>query len=92
MINSGAPKMMVPPRPAAAPAEDQDDKPATPGAIAPEAVSFRTAEQTCGTCEFNEEGTCSKLSIPVEDSDGCNLYSARDQGAGEMEQQPAEEQ
>lgn len=64
------------------------------GGIAPEAVCYRTEMETCGGCEYNEGGECSKLSIPVSDGDGCNLFSARGgegepAGAEAMEEEPA---
>lgn len=46
-------------------------------AIPPEAVCYRSRAEVCGNCEYNERSQCSKLDIPVEDGDSCNLFSDR---------------
>lgn len=51
--------------------------PPTGEAIPPEAVCYRSAAEVCGNCEYNERSQCSKLQIPVEDNDSCNLFSDR---------------
>ncbi len=59
--------------------------------IAPEAVSYRDSQQHCEACVYmNQDGTCDKLGIPVEPTAGCNLFTANEQGAADMEM-PAEE-
>ncbi len=46
--------------------------------IKPEAVSYRTAAETCGSCQYmQDDGNCSKLMMPVADGDGCNLHEAK---------------
>jgi len=62
-----------------APAPKLPSKPPMGGedAIAPEAVCYRSEMETCGSCEYNDGGQCSKLSIPVSDGDGCNLFKDR---------------
>ncbi len=50
----------------------------TSGAIKPEAVCYRTADQTCGSCEYmQDDGQCSRLMMPVADGDGCNLHEPK---------------
>ncbi len=74
-----------PPAPAKAPAAGGD--------IPPEAVCYRSEAETCGACTYNEGGECSKLSIPVSDGDGCNLFMDRggqDLEASEELAEPAE--
>lgn len=70
------------PEPEAANDGDLDDG----GGIPPEAVSYRSADQKCGSCTFHDGGQCSKLQMPVEEDAGCNLYDAAgdDMGAGEQ--------
>mgnify|MGYP001586365427 CR=1 FL=1 len=63
---------------------------ATSGGIAPEAVCYRSEMETCGACVYNESGECSRLSIPVSDGDGCNLFTDRG-GQGMESESPAEE-
>ncbi len=64
-------------------------------AIPPEAVCYRDAQQHCEACVYmGEDGTCSKLKIPVEPTASCNLFSATDQGAADLsmgEEMPMEE-
>lgn len=57
----------------------QAGRPAPQGdGIPPEAVCYRSEMETCGSCEYNDAGQCSKLSIPVSDGDGCNLFKGRE--------------
>lgn len=70
------------PAPAAAPAKAAAPTPppagdAGGGGIPPEAVCYRSEMETCGNCTYNTGGECSKLSIPVSDGDGCNLFMDR---------------
>ncbi len=50
--------------------------------IKPEAVCFRTADQVCGSCEYNEAGTCKVLKTSVQDGDSCNAFEAKGEDAG----------
>ncbi len=60
--------------------------------IKPEAVSYRTAAQVCGSCSFmQDDGNCSKLMMPVAEGDGCNLHTPRE-GAETMPEPNMEEQ
>lgn len=59
--------------------------------IPPEAVGFRTGQETCGGCVYmGEDGSCSKLRISVAPEDSCMLFRAKEQQMPEhgMEQQP----
>ncbi len=48
------------------------------GAIKPEAVCYRTADQHCESCEYmGEDGQCSRLMMPVEPMASCNLYESK---------------
>src|ERR1700736_6586491 len=75
---SGAPKAAPePPKP-----DDGSDDEAGEG-IPPEAVSFRDGSKKCSSCEYNEGGNCSKLKMPVQPDDGCNLHEAKGGEGGE---------
>ncbi len=71
-------------------AVDEGDAPdaGAGGEIPPEAVCYRSETETCGSCVYNEGGQCSKLSIPVSDGDGCNLF--KDRSGGDLESGEAE--
>lgn len=64
------------------PDPDQDQDTGGP-TVTPEAVSYRTAEQQCNSCEYmGEDGNCAVLKMPVEENSSCNAHKA---GAGEVE-------
>ena len=50
--------------------------------IKPEAVCYRTADQVCGSCEYNESGTCKVLKTTVQDGDSCNAFESKTEDAG----------
>ncbi len=57
--------------------------------IPPDAVSFRTGEMKCAGCEYMQDsGDCSKLGIPVQPEDSCNLFSASQKGPSEEGEPP----
>ena len=43
--------------------------------ILPEAVSYRSEQETCANCIHMQDGECERLHIPVSEGDGCNLFS-----------------
>ncbi len=57
------------------------------GSIAPEAVCYRSEVETCANCQYNSGGNCDRLSIPVSDGDGCNLFEDKggDMGMGDLD-------
>ncbi len=49
--------------------------------IKPEAVSYRTSAETCGSCEYmQDDGNCSQLKMLVDEADGCNLHTEKQGG------------
>ena len=73
--------------------------------ILPEAVSYRSEQETCANCvHMQDSGECARLHIPVSHGDGCNLFSdssgndadesaeqyePEEAGEGEEENEPA---
>jgi hypothetical protein len=62
--------------------EDEPDEPVAGGGgggeehpILPEAVSYRSEQETCANCIHMQNGECERLHIPVSEGDGCNLFS-----------------
>src|SRR6185369_5169606 len=44
--------------------------------ILPEAVCYRSEQETCANCvHMQDDGECARLHIPVAHGDGCNLFS-----------------
>jgi hypothetical protein len=50
----------------------------------PESVVYRTAEQSCGRCEYFGGGNCAFLNQPVNDGDSCKRFEDK----REDEQEP----
>lgn len=98
MADLGAPSDLdaPPARPKAAappmtdPDQDQDidtdqDQDAGGPTVSPEAVSYRTADQQCNSCEYmGQDGTCAVLKMPVEESSGCNAHKGGGDQGGDM--------
>lgn len=62
--------------------------------ILPEAVSYRSEQETCANCvHMQEDGECARLHIPVSHGDGCNLFtdvSGRDADESAESYEPGE--
>lgn len=73
--------------------EAYHDRGETPSAT-PESVCFRTADQTCGNCEYNHDGGCDFLRQAVDAGDSCGRFEAKteDEESGEMEAAEPEEE
>lgn len=70
------PKGQTPP-PMAGDEPDEDDRGGADDGIPPEAVDYRTEDQTCQYCAYmGSDGQCSKLHIPVSEGDSCRLFKA----------------
>jgi hypothetical protein len=84
--------------------EDLEDAPEELGgggeehSILPEAVNYRSEQETCGNCiHMQGDGECARLHIPVSPGDGCNLFtdasgSDADESAEQYEPEEAGEE
>ncbi len=65
----------------AAPGGDTDDQQGGEVEISPEAVGYRSMEETCDSCKYNEGGMCKPLKIEI--GSGCNLFISTGGGGEE---------
>lgn len=70
----------------AAPGGDTDDQQGGEVEISPEAVGYRSLEETCDSCKYNEGGMCKPLKIEI--GSGCNLFVSVGGGGEEMAEEP----
>ena len=70
----------------AAPMGDTDDQQGGEVEISPEAVGYRSLDETCDSCKYNENGMCKPLKIEI--GSGCNLFISMGGGEEEMGEEP----
>jgi hypothetical protein len=83
-IEAKEPTGMESPMGGMAPAEDEAIEVAGGFNIAPEALSYRTADKQCSSCEYfdendDAEGNCRVLKMPVEQDAGCNAHESKNE-------------
>ena len=85
--------------------QDEDDQPTAQGQCNPdpEAVCFRSEQETCQYCDYMQGDRCSHpiVAMPVSSGDSCNAFRLKQQGSEEAQppmsgqdtdQEPAGEQ
>lgn len=68
-----------------APGGDTDDMQGGEVEISPEAVGYRSMDETCDSCKYNEGGMCKPLKIEI--GSGCNLFVSMGGNGEEMDEE-----
>jgi hypothetical protein len=73
-------RALPPPKPEPT-AGGEGDGGGSPHKITPEAVNYRSEQETCGNCLYmGDDGGCEILLIPVSHGDGCNAFKDKSTG------------
>ena len=78
----GPSEIGAPPAPPDAAPPDQDDQPSGRPYPDPAAVGFRQPEEDCQHCEYDQDGTCLILNVPIGLT--CNAYEAKEDETSDM--------